>query len=451
MSMSRRAFLRNGGCAALGASAFVSSLSRLGAVSAHAAELPASDYRALVCVFLFGGNDSWNTVVNLDEYAAYASARGALALPQAALRPIQPSNDARRFGLHPSLAEFESLFASGKLAVLNNVGALVAPITRAEYLAHPELRPANLFSHSDQIFQWQSGGSAPALPTGWGGRVGDHTLELNGADAFPMIVSLAGAPLFGTGTSVRPLELTSSGSIPLAGFSSSSTSQTRYAAMLQLLTLGAKRPFVGAAGATLARAIDGDRRLANALASAPALQTVFPASGLADQLKLVARCLSVREALGVQRQIFFVSLGGFDTHANQLATQAALLTQLSQALGAFQAATEELGLGAQVTTFTHSDFSRTYRSNGSGSDHAWGGCHFILGGSVRGGALYGQWPTLALAGPDDSGSSGRFIPTTAVDQYTATLARWYGLAPSDLPVVFPNLGRFGSADLGFMV
>lgn len=450
MSLSRRAFLRRGTCAALGASALASTLTRLGTLSAHADELPATDYRALVCVFLFGGNDSWNTVVDLDNYAGYAAARGTLALPQAALRPIQPGNDTRRLGLHPSLAEFEALFGSGKLAILSNVGALVAPITRADYLAHPELRPANLFSHSDQIFQWQSGGSAPALPTGWGGRVGDHTLDLNGDAAFPMIVSLSGAPLFGTGTSVRPLELTNSGSIPLSGFSSSATSQTRYTALRQLLTLGGKRPFVAAAGATVARAIDSDQRLSAALASAPALQTVFPTGSLADQLKLVARCLSVRQALSVQRQIFFVSLGGFDTHANQLTTQATLLTQLSQALGAFQAATEELGIGPQVTTFTHSDFSRTYRSNGSGSDHAWGACHFILGGSVRGGALYGRWPTLALAGPDDSGSSGRFIPTTSVDQYTATLARWYGLPSTDVPAVFPNLGRFDNADLGFM-
>ena len=450
MSHSRRDFLRTGAGAALGATAWELLAARLGLVGAYASTEAASDYRALVCVFLGGGNDPWNTVVNLDEYASYAQVRGSLALPQASLAPVQPLGGGL-FGLHPGLQPLAALFSSGRLALVANVGTLARPLTRAEYLAHPEWRPPYLFSHSDQVRQWQGGSSAPLLPTGWGGRTGDQTGELNPPGAFPMVASISGAPLFGIGDASRPLELTSSGSVGLQGFSGSASSQIRYNALRQLLTLDRERTFVRAAGDVMTRAIRADQQLAAALAQAPALQTVFPATSIGNQLRMVARIVSVRQPLAVQRQIFFCSLGGFDTHSGQLASQADLLAQLGGALQAFHSATVELGVSEGVTTFTSSDFGRTYKPNGTGTDHAWGTCQLVLGGAVRGGRFYGQWPTLALGGPDDSGSSGRFIPTTSVDQFAATLARWYGLAAGDVPYVFPNLARFDPADLGFML
>jgi uncharacterized protein (DUF1501 family) len=265
-----------------------------------------------------------------------------------------------------------------------------------------------------------------------------------------MISSISGAPLFGIGTATRPLELTSSGSVGLSGFSSSTSSQIRYNALRQLLTLDRDRTFVRAAGDVLGRAIGADQQLSQALAQAPALQTVFPNTNVANQLKMVARIISVRQTLQVQRQIFFCSLSGFDTHQGQLVSQQDLLTQVGAALAAFHQSTLELSVAHMVTTFTSSDFGRTLKPNGGGTDHAWGTCQFVMGGAVNGGRFYGQWPTLALGGPDDSGSSGRFIPTTSVDQFAATLARWYGLAAADVPSVFPNLSHFDPADLGFM-
>jgi uncharacterized protein (DUF1501 family) len=457
MTASRREFLRRGGCAALSASAFASTLARFGMVDAfaqhhhHFVPPPATDYRALVCVFLAGGNDAWNTIVNQSEYASYAATRSTIALPQGSLLPFTPPSDGRTFGFHPSLAGLHSLFAQRKLAVVCNVGTLIEPLTRAQYQASPALRPPNLFSHSDQVYEWHTGNAAPPLTTGWGGRTGDRTLPLNGTATFPMIVTLSGATVFGTGTVARAFEMTSQGTVALAGFSGSSNSQIRYAALRDLLEMNREVSFVRAAGDTVKKALDTDALVTHALAVAPPLQTVFPASTLGDQLRMVARLVYARNLLGLHRQIFFVQLGGFDTHSGQLTAQGGLLTQVSEALVAFYAATAEMGVANDVTLFTSSDFGRAYRSNGPGTDHGWGSCQFVLGGSVKGGDFVGDWPTLALGGPDDSGSQGRFIPTISVDQYAATLARWYGLPAGDVATVFPNIGHFDTADLGFLV
>jgi uncharacterized protein (DUF1501 family) len=450
MHPSRREFLKKTGCATLGASALFSHLSAIEAV-AHGTPLPpATDYRALVCVFLNGGNDAWNTIVNLDDYATYASVRGAVALPQASLLPIQPRSDGRRFGLHPSLTGLQGLWGQQKLGVVCNLGPLVAPLNRTTYQQRPDLRPPNLFSHSDQTYQWHTATAAPSLPTGWGGRTADHTLELNGTATFPMIVSISGSTVFGTGTQARLFETTTNGSVALAGFGSSAAAQTRFAAVRQLLTLNRDSAFVRVAGDTLNKAIANDQLLTQALTTAPALTTVFPGSNLGNQLRMVARLISARNILTTRRQIFFVSIGGFDTHDAQVGVQANLLADLSNSLTAFYNATAEMGVENGVTTFTSSDFGRTYRNNGTGTDHGWGSCQFVLGGAVRGGDFYGQWPNLALGGPMDSGGNGRFIPTTAVEQFGATMATWYGLPAVDLPVVFPNIGRFTNPNLGFL-
>jgi uncharacterized protein (DUF1501 family) len=265
-----------------------------------------------------------------------------------------------------------------------------------------------------------------------------------------MIVTLAGSTVFGTGAVARAFEMTPQGTVALAGFSGSANSQIRYAAMRDLLQLDRDVTFVRAAGDTVSKALDTDALVTQALNDAPPLQTVFPASTLGDQLRMVARLISARNLLSMHRQIFFVSLGGFDTHSGQLAAQGGLLTQLSEALSAFYAATAEMNVANEVTTFTNSDFGRAYRSNGPGTDHGWGSCQLVLGGAVRGGDFYGSWPTLALGGPDDSGSIGRFIPKVSVEQYAATLATWYGLPAGDLAAVFPSIGHFDTADLGFL-
>jgi uncharacterized protein (DUF1501 family) len=280
--------------------------------------------------------------------------------------------------------------------------------------------------------------------------VGDRTIHMNGDIPFPMMVSIAGSTLFGTGVVVRPLEVTSAGTVGLSGFSTSSSSQARYNGMKAVLAADTDVTFAKTTGATIGRAIDTNELLSTALTTVPPLTTPFPATGLGDQLRMVARIINARNLLNIHREIFFVRLGGFDTHSGQLTNQQNLLTQLAQAMAAFYNATVEMGIADSVTQFTASDFSRTLKFNGGGTDHAWGGCHFVLGGAVHGREMYGDWPVFALSGPNDSGSQGRFIPTTAVDQYTATLAQWYGLASADLNAVFPNIGNFNTANLGFL-
>jgi uncharacterized protein (DUF1501 family) len=452
MKTSRREFLRSSGCLAASAAAMTAGIHQLGAVAAYAhSTTPATDYKALVCVFLSGGNDAWNTIVCRDDYAAYAQIRGALGLAEASLLPIQPLSDTRAFGLHPSLGGLKALWDQQRLAVLCNVGTLARPLTRTEFLQRPDLRPPNLFSHSDQVAQWQAGLAAREVLTGWGGRMGDHTTGLNGMATFPLIVSVAGSNLFGIGQNVAPYQITSSGSVALRGFANHVENNIRYAALQQLLTLDREHPFVAAAGDTLSKAINNDAQLVQALSTAPALTTVFPTSNLGTQLRTVARLISARNVLGMKRQVFFTQLGGFDTHGGQLTAQSSLLGDLGACLSSFQAATMEMGVADSVVAFTNSDFGRTYRFNGDGTDHGWGSCQLVVGGAVKGGDFYGRWPTLVVGGPDDSGSDvGRFIPTTSVEQYSATLAQWFGLEAAELSLVFPNVGRFASANLGFL-
>jgi len=444
----RRQFLRDAGCG-LGTAALLSSFDRFSRLDAAVSPEVATDYRALVCVFLFGGNDGNNTVIPYDDYAAYAAVRGtALNIPKASLLQVNAPSQKAAFGLHPSLVELQALYNGGHLAVVTNVGTLAAPVTRAQYLAGAPA-PDNLFSHADQQSQWQSSvpfTSIPEASTGWGGRLADATSSLN-TGSFPMVVSVAGVPLFTTGVSARPL-VPGSG---LAGFSGSAVSKARYAALRSILQADGSMTLVGAANAITSNGIDDVATLNTALAQVPPLETVFPSTSLGGQLQKIAQVIASRGALQINRQIFFASLGGFDTHTDELNTQQNLLTQVSQAMGAFYAATVELGVATQVTSFTLSDFGRTFQpASGGGSDHAWGSHHFILGGSVKGGDFYGTFPTLALNGPDDATDEGRWIPSTSVDQYGATLAQWYGVASKDLATVFPYIGQFATNSLGFL-
>lgn len=445
---SRRDILRLTCCSAAGAS-LVSGLSKLGLVSALAQGT--TDYKALVCIFLFGGNDSNNVLVPTDSrYTQYLQARSVLALPQSQLLPLQ-SNGKSIYGLHPNMPEMQGYFNNQQtLAIVANVGTLVQPTTQANYQASLNL-PENLFSHSDQQDQWQSAQLAGTPVSGWAGKVADNVQTFNASAQFPPILSISGSPVFCTGVTTRPFSMDPGQAPGLQGFDSSSASQARYAATQQLLTFDSGLSMVQAANAVTGQAVQFATVLSAALKNIAPLQTKFPATDLGQQLQQVAQVISARSALGVQRQIFFCSYGGFDTHADQLPQQVQLLSTVSQGMSAFYQATQELGVTNQVTTFTLSEFSRTLEpgSNG-GSDHAWGSHQLVLGGAVKGNAIYGTFPTLALGGPDDADQNGRFIPTTALDQYAATMATWFGVSAANLPAIFPNLVNFTSSNLGFL-
>lgn len=450
----RRTFIR--GCAALGATSLAATVFDLRRIAA-AAPL-AGDYKALVCLFLYGGNDSNNLLVPRGpDYPAYAAARGTLALSQASLRAITPLNgDGRQWGLHPNLAGSQNLFAQQRLALLANVGPLVAPVTRAEIVAGTAALPPQLFSHSDQTVHWQTGIPDQPARTGWGGRTADLLNALNAGSEVSMSMSLAGNNTFQIGSAVTQYQVSPDGSIGLGWYyDGNEWNHPPSIAIRKLLARSYGNLFEKGYRDVFQRALDQDRLLSGALGGAPVLQTQFPDTWLGRQMNTIARLISVREALGLRRQVFFCAADGYDTHSNQINGQpevgahADLMTELDGALTAFYNATVELGVASDVTTFTASDFGRTYVSNGDGSDHGWGAHHMIVGGAVNGGRIYGTVPVLAVDGPDDIGN-GRWIPTTSVDEYSATLAQWFGVAASDLPLVLPNLGRFGSTDLGFM-
>jgi len=450
----RRAFLRN-----VGAMSAFGLASRLDLVNfiAEAGAQSAPDYKALVCVFMFGGNDGNNTLIPIDTagYGQYAAARppsSAINLAQASLLPIQPVNLGMPFGLHPALPELQTLFAQRKMAILANVGTLLQPTSKAQYNAG--VRPLSLYSHADQQAQWQSSISNNPAGTGWGGRLADKVASFNAASGFPVVTSLDGTVLFTTGTATVPLTIPVTGSFALSGYTGSAAANARLAAVQQLLTQGSANTFVTGANAIGTQALQLSATVNPILANTNSTVAPIFASqktGTANQLYQVAKMIEARAATGAKRQIFFVQLGSFDTHGDQINRQQNLFAELSPALKAFYDATVALGVSAQVTTFTLSDFGRTFQpASGGGTDHAWGNHHFIMGDSVKGGSIYGQYPQLVLAGPSDAESEGRWLPSTAVDQYGATLARWFGVASADLGAVFPNLAKFPTSDLGFM-
>jgi len=463
MTLSRREFLLRSGCGALSAAAIASGVERLGMVQAFA---QGTSYKALVCIFLGGGNDGNNLVVPLDSagYAAYSAARSAagLAIAQASLLPITPKSIGRDFGFHPSLATIHPLFADGKLAVVSNIGPLVQPLTKQDYLGGAP-RPYQLFSHSDQIAQWQTSVSTTQSPTGWGGRVAD-ALPTNAA-GYPLITALAGG-IFTRGQITSPLTVAPAPTalnqlLVINGFGTAADEQARLNAMNYLRTIDRNSPMIAGASNVTQLAVD----LSKAFNVDPVLSTVFPATTLGNQLKQIAKLIKFNLGQGASaltRQIFFCSLGGFDTHQGQVNTQVSLLTQVDQAMKAFYDATVELQVSSQVVTFTLSDFGRTLQPAGSsgtvGSDHAWGNHHLVMGASVLGGDFYGVpgsngtvFPTLQTSGPDDTDTRGRWIPTASVDQYGATLARWFGVDETNINNIFPQLKNFSIRDLSFLI
>ncbi len=455
---SRRAFLRS--ALALGAAGTAAPLAlNLAAIGAASAQ-SAGDYRALVCLFLFGGNDHYNTVVPYDQpsYDAYAAVRSTppspIALDRATLLEIVPQTSqgaGRRFALAPGLARTKLLFDQKRAAVVANVGPLVVPTTLAQYQARSVPLPPKLFSHNDQQSVWQSLAPEGAL-SGWGGRIGDLLVAGNGNSTFTSI-SAAGSAVWLSGQQVSQFQVGTGAnlSISVGGISSSTLfgSNAGPAALRSIITGGATGLFAQDHAAIVQRSIDANAQLAAALSGLPPLTTQFPSSSLGAQLDSVARLVAVRDALGMRRQVFLVSLGGFDTHDNENTAQPPLLATLDAAVDAFHSATVELGVADQVTLFTASDFGRTLTSNGDGSDHGWGSFHFAVGGAVRGGDIYGSLPDVRLNTATDVGQ-GRLLPSTAVDQYAATMALWMGVSPSDLPLVLPDIGNFASPNLGFL-
>jgi uncharacterized protein (DUF1501 family) len=451
--VTRRRFLWRSACASVGMTSLASTVFDLQRIAAAApVAAVASDYKALVCIFLYGGNDANNLVIPFDaaDYASYAATRQGLAIPSPALLPINllSGGDGRQWALHPSLTGMQSLFAQQKMALVANVGPLVAPVTRSDYINHTAALPPQLFSHSDQTTHWQT--SLPDQPalTGWGGRVADLLNALNGTPQISMSISLNGANVFQVGRTVTQFQVSSGGPIALDHYTTSTTDASSNA--LRSLQAGIfPNLFQQTYRDIFQRAIDNDVLLLGLLAGQTPLATRFPATDLGGQLGMIARLVQARAALGQQRQVFFCATGGFDTHRGQLQPQSNLLKEVDDALSAFYAATVEMNVANSVTAFTASDFGRTFLSNGDGSDHGWGSHHLVVGGAVQGGRIYGHMPTLAVNGPDDT-ADGRWIPTTSVDEYSATLARWLGVSASDMPVVLPNLGRFSTPDLGFM-
>lgn len=473
MAITRRDFLRNSACA-LGSMALASSIDTFGVVHALTPQ-SAADYRALVCVFLNGGNDGNNMFISLDQYngpagslvEGYSNVRNAagLAIPQASLLPVAPASGGS-YGFHPNMPEMQNLFNQGKLAVLCNNGPLVEPLTRTTYQNGTGKKPLQLFSHSDQVGLFQTAIANNVSQTGWGGRLADKIQGLNGAATFPSNISIAGINLFLSGVDTRQLAVADSNTtlanvLQLTMSGTAAEQASRLASFNELRTLDNNFILVKAASDTRTSSIATD----NALSSVnPTLATVFPNTTLGRQLKQVAllikACTDPAAGINMKRQIFFTQLGGFDTHSAEIGGQGGLLTQVSQAINAFYAATVELGVQDKVTTFTMSDFGRTFQPAGTGvntvgTDHAWGNHQLIVGGSVLGHTLYGLYPTLRLGGPDDTDGGtnprGRWIPTTSVEQYAATLASWYGLSSADLTTVFPLIDRFATPNLGFLV
>src|SRR5579863_7288413 len=447
--MQRRKFLLHAG-----ALAGTAALGQMGMFASRAAT--ASDYKALVCLFLYGGNDSNNMVVPVDAagYANYAKIRADLALPQAQLLPLQESGGVLRYGFHPALPGLQGLWTSGNLAVVANVGTLVQPLTQAQYQSNSSLKPATLFSHIDQQHEWQSSISTTSSNTGWGGRLSDQFNSLNANSSVPPMISTGGNNLFVTGAASHALVIPTSGSFGLNGFSNSSTDAVRRSALEQLLSADQSVNLTQAAQAIMGGALTSSAILNPILTTTDA--TLLARFGgltgnFSQQLLAIAKVIEARGTLGASRQVFLATLGSFDTHTNQLNDQQALLSQLDAGITAFHGAMADIGAGTSVTSFTLSDFSRNFLPNtGGGTDHAWGSHPLVIGGAVKGGVLYGAMPTLELSGPDDASDLGRWIPTIAVDQFAATLATWFGADATALATVLPNLSAFSQSALGFI-
>jgi uncharacterized protein (DUF1501 family) len=466
----RRAFLRRAGQLAFTGTALptVMNLAAIG----EAAAFDATDYNALVCVFLFGGNDYANTVINYDatSHAQYATIRGGIAIPRAdlaatVLNPTAPLPDGKQYALHPAMGGLANLFNTGAAAVQLNVGPLVVPLTRQQYNSNSASfpRPPKLFSHNDQQSVWMTS-AAEGTTTGWGGHAGDLARSSN-TNGVLTCVSVAGNTVFLSGDQALSYQVSSNGAVRINCLNGNVYGSAAVRSALADIAMQSRtHALENEYNLVTSRAYGTEGAITSALNAFPATSapfTNFPANnGLANQLRLVARLIAARNQLGSKRQVFFVSLGGFDLHDNLLGGQATLMERLSGALTAFHQATVDLGVADKVTAFTASDFGRTLTSNGDGSDHGWGSHHFMVGGAVRGRAFYGKAPPVSVTNSHVDSfdqwhvGQGRLLPSTSVSQYAATLAQWFGVSGGELGQVLPYIANFNSVDyptnLGFM-
>lgn len=453
---SRRAFLKRSAALGVvgGATPFLVNLLAMG----EAAAAVTGDYKALVCVFLYGGNDYANTLTPYDQasYDTQAGFRAGIAHPRATLdatvlNPTAALPGGRRYALAPNLSALLPVFEAGKLAVALNVGSLVGPTTKAQYTARSVRLPPKLFSHNDQQSFWQASNPEGAT-SGWGGRLGDLFQSGNGSATLTCI-NATGNAVFLSGQSAVQYSTGTNGPIALSGNSPTLFGSGAAATALRQFVSSPRGHLLENELARVGkRSLDTYAQVNGALGGAPALTTAFPAGNpLADQLRIVARLISVSAELGAKRQIFFVGLGGFDNHDAIATAHPTLMTRVGGAMRAFYDATVELGVADRVTAFTASDFGRTLTSNSNGSDHGWGSHHFVMGGAVRGKRFFGTAPVIADNGPDDVGQ-GRLLPAIAVDQYASTLASWFGVSNGDMPMVLPNIGNYNQSswNLGFV-
>lgn len=463
--LNRRNFLGQASCAAIGSTTLLSTILNMGVSNSLAGMTTSSyaaagDYKAMVCILLAGGNDSFNMLVprNGNHYSEYATSRSNLALPQGDLLPLNYTDaNGKQFGLHPSMPEVQTLFNNNKLAFIANVGTLIEPTTKIQYLNKSKPVPVGLLSHADQIQQWQTSIPQTRSPKGWGGRMADILHAGNANQNISMNISLSGTNIFQVGNQIAEYAIRASagGSVGISTYTGTSTLDLALKQGTEsLLAQQYQDIFKSTFTNKITDSQSNHVEFSAAINQAPVLNTSFSANPVSANMELIAKTIAVRNILNVKRQTFFITIGGWDHHDEVLNNQVAMLSVVSKALSEFQTAMEELNLADCVTTFTASDFGRTLTSNGNGSDHAWGGNVMVMGGAVNGGQIYGEYPSLALDSDDDVGGA-ILLPSISTDEYFAELSKWFGVANSDLSYVLPNIGNFyevNSNDLpiGFM-
>lgn len=458
--ISRRKFLGQASCAALGTSTLFSSLINLKALNAAVIDnsMLNSNYKAMVCLLMGGGNDSFNMLIprGNTEYGQYALTRSNLAIPQTDILPITAlSPDGQLYGVHPAMSQVQSMFSNQNLAFLTNIGNLVEPTTKTQYYSGVHPLPLGLYSHSDQTQQWMTGRPHERSSSGWGGRMADLVQSMNTNENISMNVSLSGTNVFQQSSGTIEYAISQNGALGIEGYNPDGWvyEQLRTQALDNMLDASYQDIYKKTYVNTIRNSRDATLEFNEALANTPALLTSFSNTDLSQQFRMIAKTMQAREDLGFCRQIFFVNYDGWDHHDELTLAQDAMLMEVDAALGEFNAAMTELNLQNEVTTFTISDFGRTLTSNGNGTDHAWGGNVMVMGGAVKGGDIYGQFPSLELDNPLEVGG-GVLIPTLSADQYFSELGQWFGVSNSDLNTIFPNVANFSDlsagAPIGFM-
>ena len=458
---SRRDFIGAVPCLALGTTTLFSSLINLKAMNSlmGTSAVVGGEYKALVCILLSGGNDSYNMIIprSNNEYMEYAAARSNLAIPQNELLPITPNTtDGREYGLHPTMTGLQNLFQQGNAAFVNNVGTLVEPVTKSDIENQTVSLPLGLLSHIDQVMHWQTALPQERISTGWGGKMADILKSMNTNDQVSMNISLGGNNIFQRGEEVSEFAINNDGGVSVFQYGSQEPFFDLMTADINSMNNKEYEDvFKDSYKGVLKRSIDSNEFFNEAIENTGVINTQFSQTNLSQDLRMVAQSIAARETLGAKRQIFFVEMGGFDTHDDLGNQHANLLDRLDNALTEFYAATEELGVSDCVTSYTISDFARTLTSNGNGTDHAWGGNTIVMGGAVKGKEMYGDYPIIGLNTNLELGG-GVLLPTTSADQYFAEIALWFGISPNDLSLILPNIGNFydtssNVAPLGFLV